>query len=401
MSLALSRNGNTIGEARIPAFASLVHSLVVGEAGLLKFKPTSERLASRRLTRRDFYPTAPRIEEPYYLGGCVLKQMRYIVLAFVMGLLALFSFACSPKSQPTAPTIESPTPLPSLTTPITPIQLKDGLGNVIELDHPAQRIVSLAPSNTEILFAIGAGSQVVGRDSFSDYPPEAQQIKDIGGGFGQLNSEVIVALQPDLVLASALTSAEQVKALQDLGLKVFSLPNPTDFDGLYINLMTVATLTGRTSEAQALIDSLKNRVQAVESKMVAVETRPLVFYELDSTQPDAPWTAGPNTFIDTLITKAGGTNFGHELNGDWVQVSIEEIIRREPDLILLGDATWGGVTVESVAARPGWNKLKAVQNGRVFVFNDNLVSRPGPRLVDGLEAMAALLQPQLFPTATP
>jgi len=192
-----------------------------------------------------------------------------------------------------------------------------------------------------------------------------------------------------------------VKGLQDLGLKVFVLPNPVDFDGLYINLLTVATLTGRTSEAQSLINALKTRIQAVETKTSKLEQRPVVFYELDSTQPDAPWTAGPNTFIDTLIKLAGGNNFGHELSGDWVQVSVEEIIRRQPDLILLGDATWGGVTVESVAQRPGWNTLQAVQNEKVFVFDDNLVSRPGPRLVDGLEAMAALLQPQLFPTITP
>jgi len=246
-----------------------------------------------------------------------------------------------------------------------------------------------------------AGSQVVGRESFSDYPPEAQQIKDVGGNFGQLDTETIVSLQPDLILASALSSPEQVKGLQDLGLKVFVLPNPVDFDGLYINLLTVATLTGRTGEAQSLINALKTRIQAVETKTSKLEQRPVVFYELDSTQPDAPWTAGPNTFIDTLIKLAGGNNFGHELSGDWVQVSVEEIIRRQPDLILLGDATWGGVTVESVAQRPGWNTLQAVQNEKVFVFDDNLVSRPGPRLVDGLEAMAALLQPQLFPTVTP
>lgn len=330
-----------------------------------------------------------------------MKLTKKFWLILRLNLLVFFAFACSSKAKPSPVPTDSPAPLPSATATQTNIQLKDGLGNVIELAQPAQRIVSLAPSNTEILFAIGAGSHVVGRDSFSDYPPEAGQIKDIGGGFGQLNTEEIVALQPDLVLVSALSSAEQVKALQDLGLKVFSLPNPTDFDGLYINLLTVATLTGRTNEAQALISTLKSRVQAIEAKMTAVEKRPLVFYELDSTQPDAPWTAGPNTFIDTLITKAGGTNFGHELSGDWVQVSIEEIIRREPDLILLGDATWGGVTVESVVARPGWNKLRAVQNGKVYVFDDNLVSRPGPRLVDGLEAMAALLQPQLFPTPAP
>ncbi|MGB9672728.1 MAG: ABC transporter substrate-binding protein [Anaerolineales bacterium] len=322
-------------------------------------------------------------------------------LLVILSVVMVMAAACAPKPQPSTPTAEPIATLPFPTPTLQTIQLKDGLGNLIELDHPAQRIVSLAPSNTEILFAIGAGTQVVGRDSFSDYPTEAQQIKDIGGGFSQLNTEEIVALQPDLVLASALSSTDQVKALQDLGLKVFYLANPTDFDGLYINLLTVATLTGRTKEAQELINSLKNRVQAVETKMESVETRPLVFYELDSTQPDAPWTAGPNTFIDTLIGMSGGTNFGHELKGDWVQVSIEELLRREPDLILLGDATWGGVTPEAVATRPGWDKLKAVQNGQVFVFDDNLVSRPGPRLVDGLEAMAALIQPQLFPTPTP
>jgi iron complex transport system substrate-binding protein len=270
------------------------------------------------------------------------------------------------------------------------------LGVQVELSAVAQRIVSLAPSNTEILFALGAGNQVVGRDSFSDYPAEALQIKDVGGGFGNLDTETIVALQPDLVLASPLTAPEQVQGLRDLGLTVFVLPNPLQFDDLYVNLINVGTLTGRSQEAERLVAQLKQRVQSVEEKLVGIDQRPLVFYEIDGTDPNAPWTAGPNTFIDMLITKAGGLNFGHELQGEWVQVSLEEILRRDPDLILLGDAIWGGVTVESVVARPGWSELSAVKNQRVYPFDDNIVSRPGPRLVDGLEALAKLFHPDRF-----
>ncbi|PWH19096.1 MAG: hypothetical protein DDG59_04255 [Anaerolineae bacterium] len=292
-----------------------------------------------------------------------------------------------PTSQP-SPTAPEPTP--------QAIRLQDGLGVQVELSAVAQRIVSLAPSNTEILFALGAGNQVVGRDSFSDYPAEALQIKDVGGGFGNLDTETIVALQPDLVLASPLTAPEQVQGLRDLGLTVFVLPNPLQFDDLYVNLINVGTLTGRSQEAERLVAQLKQRVQSVEEKLVGIDQRPLVFYEIDGTDPNAPWTAGPNTFIDMLITKAGGLNFGHELQGEWVQVSLEEILRRDPDLILLGDAIWGGVTVESVVARPGWSELSAVKNQRVYPFDDNIVSRPGPRLVDGLEALAKLFHPDRF-----
>jgi len=270
------------------------------------------------------------------------------------------------------------------------------MGEIVELAAPAQRIVSLAPSNTEILFAIGAGAQLVGRDSFSDYPAEALQIQDVGGGFGNLNTEAIIALQPELVLASPLSSTEQVKGLRDLGLTVFVLPNPLEFEDLYNNLMTVAVLTGKMNETETLIAQLKQRVQSIEEKLAGITQRPLVFYEIDGTDPNAPWTAGPNTFIHMLITKAGGENFGSQLEGEWVQVSLEEILRRDPDIILLGDAIWGGVTVEAVAARPGWGDLRAVKTQQVFPFDDNIVSRPGPRLVDGLEALARLLHPDRF-----
>ncbi|MCA9920865.1 MAG: ABC transporter substrate-binding protein [Anaerolineales bacterium] len=277
-----------------------------------------------------------------------------------------------------------------------PISLTDGLGSTIELTGPAQHIISLAPSNTEILFAIGAGDQVVGRDSFSDYPEAALEVTDIGGGFAELDMETIVSLEPDMVLAADITAPEQIQALTDLGITVFALPNPVELPGMYDNLRTVAVLTGREAETETLIGELEARVTAVTDAVANAETTPPVFYELDSTEPDAPWTSGPGTFIDTIIAMSGGKNVGAALEGAWVQISIEELIVQDPDIILLGDALWGGITPEDVAARESWDGLTAVQTGSVFPFDDNLVSRPGPRLVDGLEAMAQLLHPELF-----
>jgi iron complex transport system substrate-binding protein len=282
------------------------------------------------------------------------------------------------------------------TEPPAELVFTDGLDRRVILKQPAQKIVSLAPSNTEILFSVGAGEQVVGRDAFSDYPQEAQSLPDVGGGWGELNNELIVSLQPDLVLAAQINTAEQVKTLEDLGLTVYYLANPTDMVGLHANLREVARLTGWESNAEDLIAKLETRVAAIEEKIAPLSYHPLVFYELDSTDPNAPWTSGPGTFIDLLIGMAGGTNLGSSLEGEWVQISVEELISQNPDIILLGDYVWGGVQPEDVAARPGWEVIAAVEKQKVYPFDDNLVSRPGPRLVDGLEELARLLHPEIF-----
>jgi iron complex transport system substrate-binding protein len=275
------------------------------------------------------------------------------------------------------------------------LTLTDGLGRTVTLASPAQRVVSLAPSNTEILFALGAGDKVVGRDQFSDYPPEVESIAKVGGSMGEYSLEAIAALKPDLVLASELNSPELVDSLEKLGLTVYYLPNPKSFEDLYTNLETVATLTGR--DATKLTDSLKARVTAVDEKILPLSYRPTVFYEVDATDPSKPYTAGVGTFINLIISRAGGANFS-ELAGitdPYPQVGLELLVVTPPDFIILGDAMWG-MTPEVVAGRPGWDALLAVMEGRVFPFDDNLVSRPGPRLVDGLEALAKLLHPEIF-----
>ena len=322
----------------------------------------------------------------------MLRKFLFFILP-----VAILLAACAPSAvntpQPQAATeITQPT---GFQTQPAPIVLTDGLGRQIKLESPARRVVSLAPSNTEILFAMGAGSQVVGRDELSDYPAQVAGIQSVGGSMGNFSTEAIVALKPDLVLAAEINTPELVKTLEGLGLTVYYLSNPTTLDGMYANLEAVAKLTGHVDETSTLIQSLKARVTAVDTKLAGISEKPTVFYELDATDASKPYTAGPGTFIDLLIQRAGGTNVASTLKDQYPQVSLEELVVLNPDIIILSDSAYGE-TPEKVAARPGWSTLAAVKNGRVYPFDYHLLSIPGPRLVDGLEQAAKLLHPDLF-----
>jgi iron complex transport system substrate-binding protein len=281
------------------------------------------------------------------------------------------------------------------TTQPAAISLTDGLGHLVALAAPPQRIVSLGPSNTEILFAIGAQDRIVGCDQHSDFPAEAKPLATIAD-YPVLNVESIVALEPDLVLASELFPAEQIQTLRELGLEVFWLANPKELpDGLYENIRTVGILTGASPAAEALVERLQQRVEVIRRKAAAAETAPLVYFELDGSEPARPWTAGSGSggFVDMLIRLAGGRNLGGSLPTAWAQISLEEILRQDPDLII-GDPEYG-TTPEILSARPGWGGLRAVQDGAVFPIDSDLTTRPGPRMVDGLEALFRLIHPEL------
>jgi len=272
----------------------------------------------------------------------------------------------------------------------------DDLGNVIELDDNPEAIVSLSPSTTEILFAVGAGGQVSGRDEMSLAPEAALSVPSVGAMWGDLPAEAILAAEPDLIFVAEIINEDQVQAMQDLGLQVFWQANPTTFEELWDNLREIGSVTGHEDAAEVLIAELQARVENVVSAVADAEERPSVFYELDATDPSNPWTAGSGTFIDLIISTAGGTNAAADLQGDYAQMSAEALIAADPDIIVLGDAPFG-VTPESVAQRAGWENLTAVVNGDVYPFNPDILSIPGPRLVEGLEEMARILQPDLFP----
>jgi iron complex transport system substrate-binding protein len=321
----------------------------------------------------------------------------------ILLILILFSLvACQPKAleseRPNLTVIsrdefsENATERPQL--PVT-VNFTDDLGRKVPLTGPAQRIVTLGPSIVESLFAIGAGPQVVGREEFSTFPEEALNVASVGSLWGELPTEAILALEPDLVIAPEIISPEQIQAMEDLGLNVYFQGNPVNFEGLWENLSTLGSLSGHPDEAESLIKTLDARVNKVIEIIAPLSFRPSVFYELDATDPQNPYTVGVGTFIDNIISMSGGFNIGSVLEGEYAPISSEEVITQNPEIILLADAPYG-VTPEIVSERAGWDVITAVNNGSVFAFDPFLVSVPGPRLVDGLEAMAKIFHPEVF-----
>jgi iron complex transport system substrate-binding protein len=275
-----------------------------------------------------------------------------------------------------------------------PLELIDGSGRQVSLAGTAKRIVSLAPSNTELLYAVGAGPQLVGRDEVSDYPAEVLEVESIGSTYGELNTETILTLEADLVLAASITAPEQIQALESLGITTFVIADPADFEALYDNLRVVGMLTGHEAEADQLAEALATRVRVV-TEAIEGSARVRVFYEVDGTDPSAPWTTGQGTFQELLIDMAGGTNVAGDLQG-WGQISLEELVAQDPQVVLFGYGIWVPTTTETLVARSGWTDIAAVKTGQVHAIDTNWVDRPGPRLVDALEAMARAIHPELF-----
>ena len=333
-----------------------------------------------------------------------MKNTKLALLFAILLSAALLLGACgAPKAEIMEPLVSeeainvesAPEPEPIEETALEVMTFIDGTDTVIEFTEYPQAIVSISPSTTEILFAVGAGEQLAGREDMSLYPEEALDIPSVGALWGELPIETILAMEPDLIVAAQIISEDQVQALRDLGLNVYWQANPRTFEELWENLRDFAELTGHEEETEILIADLDARVKAVQEKIAPLSYRPSVFYELDATEPSAPWTAGSGTFIDYVISMAGGFNVASELQGDYIQISSEELIAINPQIILLADALYGAAP-EIVAERPGWNVITAVAENAIYPIDPNIMSVPGPRLVDALEETAKILHPSVF-----
>jgi len=327
---------------------------------------------------------------------------KSIVVLNVLFVLMLLLSACTPSAAPeptntpaTEPTDIPPTAAPTEEPVPAPILATDDLGAEIVLAEPAQKIISISPSLTEILFSVGAGDRLIGRDSNSMYPEEAVAAVDLGGMWEGIPVEDFLAMEPDLILAGEIYAEDAIQELRDLGLTIYWQKNPADFESLYKNISDIAVLTGTEDIADELIISMTDRVSELDDKLSSVDDIPLVFYELDASDPANPYTPGGGTFISFIISRAKGLNLGDSLEGSWVQVSSEELLAQNPDTILLADALYG-ITPEMVADRAGWNEIKAVVDGEIYPFDPFILSVPGPRLVDGFKQVAEILHPEVF-----
>jgi iron complex transport system substrate-binding protein len=293
----------------------------------------------------------------------------------------------SAQATPVAVTCAA-TPLAAEITTF-PLTITDDAGRQVTIDRSPTRIVSIAPSNTEMLFALGLEERIVGVDSYSTYPPQAGQKPQVGT-YLEPDLERVVAAEPDLILATETHVGTVLPELDALGLPTVVI-EPTDLDQVFSGMLLVGTIADVSPRAQQVVCEFQARVDAV-ADAVAGAPRPRVFFELS---PDL-YTAGPGSYVDDLISRAGGDNVAVGAAELWPQLSAEAVVSADPEVILLADHE-AGITAEQVAARPGWQQMSAVQQGRIVSLDADLVARPGPRVVDGLEAIAAALHPDLFP----
>ena len=312
------------------------------------------------------------------------------VLVCMVILLMAFSVAgCSRGGD--APPGKDSVPASSQGYPLT---ITDDMGRQIVLTAEPIRIVSLAPSSTEILYALGLGPKVVGNTNYCDYPEEAKQCYKVGG-FEDPSLEKIVAVKPDLVFATDI-HMQLLKVMEDAGLKVVIL-NAKTLEGVFGNIRLVGKSAGVEDRAVGLIQELKGRVDAVSTKVdqVPVEQRPLVYYEL---WYEPFMSAGKDTLIAQLIRSAGGINMTDDNIEQYPKLSEEVIIKRNPAVMInsYGHGSGALITPEQVAARQGWSQLDFIKNNRIYTIETDLVSLAGPRIVDGLETMAKVLHPSLF-----
>ena len=273
----------------------------------------------------------------------------------------------------------------------------DDLGRNVSINGTAERIVSLSPSNTEILFALGLEGRIAGVTSYCNYPPQIEELKKSGkltvvGGYKDPDLEKIMSLHPDLVLGSKIHSGNVIPGLEKSGIAVFAV-NSANLSTMLSTISKVGEITGKETQATDLIDGLQSRINEVKNKVGSLPEK-RVFYLL---WHDPLQTAGIDTVQDEIIEMAGGENIFHDLSG-YPRIDAEAIVERDPEIIITGrgmgekrDATLNWAKDEEII-----NDTKARENGCIYQIEGDLMTRAGPRIVDGLEELARIIHPEAY-----
>ncbi len=295
----------------------------------------------------------------------------------------------SPAATAAPSAAESASTAPSATAAF-PVTLTDDEGTEVTIPAEPERIVSLTPATTEILFEIGAGDRVVATTDFDDYPPEAVELPDVAS-FTAVDVEKIVGLEADLVIAGGnnFNDPAAIDQLRSLDIPVIVTYAP-DVETVFADMELIGTAVGRPAEAAELTTALEEGFAEVADATEDLD-HPRVFYELDATQDI--FTAADDSFIEEMIEIAGGGPITTGSTTDF-SIPLERLVTEDPEIILLGDAAYG-VTPEAVAQRPGWSGMTAVKENAIRPVDDIVITRPGPRLLEGLRQLAEAIHPDL------
>jgi cobalamin transport system substrate-binding protein len=314
----------------------------------------------------------------------------------VFGALAIAIAGCaSGAGQSSAPTVAPPTTPPTVAAPSPsalpafPITLTDDEGTEVTIPAEPQKIVSLTPATTETLFALGVGDRVVGKvQDPANVPAEAASIPEVAT-FAGVDVEKIVALEADLVVSGGteLTQGPAVEQLRRANIPVV-VSYPTTVDAGVASIRTVARAVGKAAEGEALADAITTQLDDLAAIAAQASTRPRIFYEIDVT--GGIFTPPAESIYGEMFTLAGAEPISGDSN---YSISLEDLVAADPEVILLGDGY--AQSAETVTARPGWDGMTAVKKGNIVPVDDIVVTRPGPRIADGLAALIRAIHPEL------
>ena len=318
-----------------------------------------------------------------------MKVKKTLALLLVLLLTLTAFYGCAAATEPasaevTAEATEAAAE-PTAEPTAEPLVLTDMTGREITLDAPATRIVALTAADCEILYAIGAGDTLVGRGEYCDYPAEVSDVPAVQSGM-ETNLEQIIALEPQVLIMSTMAQTEeQIASLEAAGIKVV-VSDAQNIEGVYTAIALIGALTGKSAEAQTVIDNMKSTFTARAARASELEGKS-VYFEVSPLQYGL-WTAGSGTFMDEIATMLGLTNIFADLSS-WAEISEEQILERNPDIIVTITMYYGeGPTpVDEILARTGWQDVTAVKNGDILNLANNELSRPGPRLAVGAQAL--------------
>ncbi|EHL06649.1 ABC transporter substrate-binding protein [Desulfitobacterium hafniense] len=319
------------------------------------------------------------------------KKQAFTLLITLWVTLVLLSGCNSPSQQGAAPP-EAPSGQDTIQTTSYPLTYTDDTGVATTLEKEPQRIICLAPPSTEILSALGLDRKLIGLTVYDNYPVGIQENAEyIFEDSLNPNLEQLIQLKPDLVV-TGMHKDSFINSLRSLGIPVAHL-NPQSLESTYQTIEKLGYITNTQEQAQAVLQGMKAKEQAIADKVEAIKEseRVRVWIEVDP----GLFTAGAGTFLNELITKAGGINIASDVQ-DWAQYSEEQVIEKNPQVILSTYSYYMDNVKATIAARPAWQAIDAVSNDRIYDLDSDMVTRSGPRIVDGLETIAKALYPERF-----
>ncbi|MDI3309955.1 MAG: ABC transporter substrate-binding protein [Thermoanaerobacterium sp.] len=313
------------------------------------------------------------------------KLIKNIVVFIIVAVLSLSLVSCSQTTKEKASTNANSAKTEVKAT--FPLKITDFMDRQVTIKNQPKRIVSLSPSTTELIYAIGAGKDVVGVTNYDDYPPEVKSVAKVGGYEGP-NIEAILAQKPDIVFASNLSGKDQMETIEKSGIPVVVL-EAQSINQIYDSIKILGEITGNVEKGNEIISNMKDKIKEINDKVKNLP-KVNVFCVVDT---NGNWTAGKGTFIDELITLAGGNNVASDANG-WAQYSMEKLIQKNPDVIITSPHAANANEIKNMA---GYKDTKAAKDGKIFVIsNDDIVTKPSNRIVLGLEEIAKDLHPEAF-----